>query len=195
MDGRSPDAGGTRARPGRALACSSCRQKKLRCDRQQPCRSCMRSKDKRNICSYATAPSLGSRHNTLASRLPDFTRSTPAVDVPPSGAEENITVGSTAEIVHLLPQHSLPSPQEQRNSQSWHTTNWGNVLAANPSVTVSVPTQSEQNLAESDVNQDRVRVRTGFSKLLGDLSNPISAAMIKTRYLSPSGWLYSILLV
>ncbi|KAF2100209.1 hypothetical protein NA57DRAFT_73822 [Rhizodiscina lignyota] len=52
-----------RARPRPTLSCLSCRRKKLRCDRAQPCEQCVRSRRSAQ-CTYAVDPSISQSTNS-----------------------------------------------------------------------------------------------------------------------------------
>ncbi|KAI0442921.1 hypothetical protein F4803DRAFT_517292 [Xylaria telfairii] len=70
MDATPRTKGEQRRRQRPTLACVSCRKSKIRCDRQQPCGACVRSRHK--TCIFETSPrGLASRRSGIASATAD----------------------------------------------------------------------------------------------------------------------------
>lgn len=197
METQSQDKVGVKTRHRRAIACLRCRQRKLRCDRQQPCRNCTRSRDSHTVCSYATT-SLSS----VVSKVQAAHLSAPDDTLPDTGVySQSITnrgsrIGPEIAIVpNPRPQDSLSPTQDPQEDQQWVSTSVADLLV---DVMPSMAMQESQTCPDSTAergNHERVTEQSGISCLFQDLTNPISALMVKTRFFSPSSWIYSIFLV
>ena len=216
---QAPSAKRRRTRNRQALACTACRHKKLRCDRQQPCNGCIRSKDKSNVCSYASAPAAQQNLNAApveaAAAAPTEIRqrvTTPAnvaVARPSVGVGVGVGVGTRNTGLATTTAASSPRGREPVpggdgvTAQAWFSSNVAELGVVTPPAS-SVPAQPTQRGTPASASASNVvpvivshaSDPEGVSRLLEEkMRNPINAVMVKTRYLSPSSWLYSIILV
>ncbi|KAI0399348.1 hypothetical protein F4802DRAFT_50490 [Xylaria palmicola] len=72
MDVTPATKSGQKRRQRPTLACESCRKSKVRCDRQQPCGACVRSRHK--TCVFETPRSLAPRRSGITSLTADRSR-------------------------------------------------------------------------------------------------------------------------
>lgn len=178
-----------RTRRRRALACKPCRQKKLRCDRQQPCGNCTRAKDKQKVCSYAEAPESvtgGRKARAPATRSP----SPSYVAASDADADDHTPAAASDEAQHNG--LSTTRPQWEFDSTQFSVVPGNQSVPEPPSPTNRLITNADQ---EPHPNLPPIEKQGNLSRVLGKISNPISSMMIKTRYMAPSSWLYSVLLV
>ncbi|KAL0939210.1 C6 zinc finger domain-containing protein [Colletotrichum truncatum] len=174
-----------RSRRRRALACTQCRKRKLKCDHQRPCTSCQRSKDR--ICIYPE-PLAAVRSQTVpdshASPLPQCsTQPEPeqaVISRPPRPAAKSSEPGQ--------------SPSETR---VWHSSSLGSVLVTKTptpawSGDTAVVAASPANVPDNARPEPAEKSPTIGS--LTDLSAPPTMLMAKSRYLPPGHWLHSAML-
>lgn len=204
MEPRSEAQTKPRTRRRRALACHACRHKKLRCDRQQPCSNCTRSKDRNNVCTYADgapAPAVSNGGEGDEGAPRGKRRRGAGTD----SAEASIPTGSvedTAEVSSATPDHSdvpLSIRQQRVPSQKWHSSLFASVLV-DPLLSATVPGEGAAAISSSSATRSAgsdvvLRADRSIGQIMGGLEDPIRALMVRTRYIAPSSWLYSILLV
>lgn len=166
----------------RVLACAQCRKKKLRCDHNQPCSNCLRSRTR--ICTYdQPLPAVPSRI------IPD-PQSTTNPDV-----SKQAGCGRIAELPGPSPKPMGPEEPSSEFSV-WHSSSLGSVLVSQtPTPTWSSETAmvgSPEKLANHA--QPAPAEKCPSISSLTDLVAPVNAIMAKSRYISPSHWLYSTML-
>lgn len=163
-------------RPGRRrlLACTECRRKKLRCNHQNPCNNCQRSRT--GICSYSeqNPPKTGvSQIQTTGQKAP----------------------GSTDPVISKI--EGASGTLESPSDALWHDSEIGSVLLAQESpatLTKSDNTTPKTMPLKSDSQPEGQEKPTLF-QVLRSLSTPVRALITRSRYMMSSHWVFAVILV
>lgn len=177
-------------RPSRAKSCAQCRKKKLRCDRNQPCGNCVRSKA--SSCIYTT----GEVTARLPPRIAPKTRLPPSSASSQSSAERHAHIGTTATPSTPLSTQGEPGPTRQE--ERWHSFSLGSILVQAPRAD-----RPDSGLGASESRALRLATELplpedqphSWASMLHNLSMPIRGTMVKTAFTSSSHWITSISLV
>lgn len=129
------------------VSCQSCRKKKLKCDRQQPCSNC---RSRRIMCSYAVA------HVAHQYAHPPVTPPTTATDSPLS-AGNNITITAQPQIYRT---QGIPSSQETTEQE--RTTDWLENIMMAPRIPDALPISIKTKLITTKHSAVSVTNLTSF---------------------------------
>lgn len=194
MDIENPAERRPRAQQRRILACIPCRNGKLRCDRNLPCRNCRRGRGK--TCAYVSRPevamSAGARQRSSASH--PVVAADAEVIAPPGGQESQVVSRVIA-----------TPPRRPSNGQRWHSLSVADILLPSSS---SLDTPTNPNVSSSEehnrVQEPSTEIPTTNSVQpeltpiahpLENLETPIQQIIYKTGYFSSSHWIHSFTLV
>ncbi|KAF4954602.1 hypothetical protein FSARC_12074 [Fusarium sarcochroum] len=186
-----------KTRRRRPLACSSCRQKKLRCDRQQPCSGCVRSKGGETECVYAPEPSKPSRSQVRrqpALREQHAELSTQQVVATPDAGDNALATTAATLSQQPLQSDTVPT-QHEGESAGWHSSNAGSHLVSQETSPTGLHKPANDGQTIISNNRDENPNNKPMSHYLNGSSGPISAIMVNTRYCAPSSWVYSAFLL
>ncbi|KAJ4248472.1 hypothetical protein NW762_012809 [Fusarium torreyae] len=183
-----------KTRRRRPLACSACRQKKLRCDRQQPCSGCIRAKGGEIECVYASDSPKPSQSQVR--RRPVLRELRAELSSPQVAATLNhdasVTLSTT---LPRQPAQSDTIPTHQDERQDSHSSNVGSHLVGQATSPTGLHKQTNDGQTIISNNPDENPNNKPMSHYLGDSSSSIAAVMVKTRYCAPSSWVYSAFLL
>lgn len=113
-------AGPLRRRRRPALACETCRRRKIKCDRNAPCDQCIRSKSE--ICTYLPndSPSLTGRNRHVGmGRVANSSTTSPTMSHDSPSATSNIPAAGAFDAStdqFSIPGYSTSDPEKERAS-------------------------------------------------------------------------------
>lgn len=179
MDTRSHHGSEVRSR---AKSCFQCRQKKLRCNRKQPCSNCQRSR--RDVCSYGPGEAARPAHTPG-----ETARSAPDIQL----RRESTNPASAAESPASTRVILSPAGQQE----GWHVLTVGSILVpsriGDPELIGSEALWEQQGQA---TEQSTSRAcQSPPTSALDNLAEPIRGAMVDNTYHSSSNWIISLTLV
>ncbi|KAK1540879.1 fungal specific transcription factor [Colletotrichum paranaense] len=182
MDARHHEE--TRVRRRRALACIECRKRKLRCDHNRPCSKCQRAKNR--TCVYPANAPLASPENHINYR---------------QGSLSNIQQRQSDPEHGMLAQTPQPADRDRVFTSStdgtWHSSSFGSVLLSQISTPGTVfplaMTGTSTRRPAPEPLYPAEKSPTICS--LTELTSLPTIMIVKSRYISPSHWLYSVMLM
>ncbi|KAK1486162.1 hypothetical protein CABS01_13379 [Colletotrichum abscissum] len=182
MDARHREE--TRVRRRRALACIECRKRKLRCDHNRPCSKCQRAKNR--TCVYPANAPLASPENHINYR---------------QGSPSNIQQRQSDPEHGMLAQTPQPADQDRVFTSStdgtWHSSSFGSVLLSQISTpgTVFPLAMTETSTRRPAPEPLYPAEKSPTICSLTELTSLPTIMIVKSRYISPSHWLYSVMLM
>lgn len=163
-------------RQRQSLNCEPCRKKKCRCDRQLPCDKCIRSRNER--CVYATIPETSA--STIISSGATTTRDT-------DEGSGHRTLGDKTR------------PSATSTPGEWQISTLVNYLVQKPDDAKEEKVGREEGEGVSDVYRYGVEAASQkpsqVPEMMDKIEKPVRNIMVKSRYLSPSSWIYCCLIV
>ena len=168
----------SRARKHRErLACAACRQRKLKCDRESPCSSCVRRRDPTS-CSYEVSIDRH-RHTQAQARLEHLEHLVGSL----MGQRSNSTVGSTTatELPRSsgLAEHTLPPSSDLYYHDGSGTTHWSAMLDDIRALRSTLDPFEEDDRDNDDTSAPQAGVDMGLGIMFGaSLSQSVSVEQI-----------------
>lgn len=165
-------------RQRQSLNCEPCRKKKCRCDRQLPCDKCLRSRNER--CTYATVP------------VPETSAS-----ISSGSIYNNNTTTTSTSATSATERTNSPSGDKTRSTPGeWQISTLVNYLVQPPA---SKSDGSGDNATFPEIYgygvEDAIQRPSQVPEMMEKIEKPVRNIMVKSRYLSPSSWIYCCMIV
>lgn len=173
----------SRARKHRErLACTACRHRKLKCDRESPCSSCVRRRDVAS-CSYEVSIDRH-RHTQAQARLQHLEHLVGSL----MEQRSNNTVGdnTAAELPRNSgsAEHTLPASSDFCYQDGSGTTHWSSMLDDIRALRSTLDPFEDDDRVDGETSAPQARVDMGLGIMFGaSLSQSVSVEQILTTHL------------